>query len=155
MSFSSADCPRARESVSAQLDRELPELELDRLENHLRVCPECSTWAEQVRDLTVRLREAALEVPAEGFGFVRPRRSRSWAVSSAVALASAAAVVATIFVAPARQHTSLGPLGSFDAAQPRSTRYDVPLTSPYPHPLDLLIPGASSVVTAQWPVRPL
>jgi predicted anti-sigma-YlaC factor YlaD len=155
VSLSFSDCSRARESVSAQLDRELPELELDRLQNHLRVCPECSTWAEQVRDVTARLREATLEVPAEGFAFVRPRRSRSWTVSSAVALASAAAVVATIFVAPGRQHTSLGSLSSFDAAQPRSTRYDVALTSPYPHPLDFLIPGAASVVTAQWPVRPL
>lgn len=92
------DCSRARESVSVQLDGELAELELDRLETHLRICPECSAWAEQVRDVTRRLREASLEVPAERLVLLRHRRS--WRVGSAVALASAAAVVATMFVTP-------------------------------------------------------
>src|SRR5438876_12219743 len=95
------DCSRERESVSVQLDGELVELELDRLETHLRICPECSAWAEQVRDVTRRLREAGLEVPAERF--VLPRYRRGWRVGSAVALASAAAVVATMFVAPGQQ----------------------------------------------------
>jgi hypothetical protein len=94
--FSSTDCARARESVSVQLDGELPELELDRLETHLRFCPDCSAWAEEVRDITLRLRAAGSEEPAERF--VLPRGGRRWTVSSAVALASAAAVVATMFV---------------------------------------------------------
>jgi predicted anti-sigma-YlaC factor YlaD len=101
------DCSRARESVSVQLDGELAELELDRLETHLRICPECSAWAEQVRDVTRRLREASLEVPAERFAL--PRYRRSWRVGSAVALASAAAVVATMFVAPSGNRGSLTP----------------------------------------------
>jgi predicted anti-sigma-YlaC factor YlaD len=105
VSFLATDCARARESVSVQLDGELPELELDRLETHLRICPECSSWAGQVRDITQQLRGVALEVPAESF--VLPQRSRRWAVSSAVALASAAAVVATMFVTPG-QHPSVG-----------------------------------------------
>jgi predicted anti-sigma-YlaC factor YlaD len=92
------DCARARESVSVQLDGELPELELDRLETHLRICPECSAWAEEVRGTTLLLREAGLEAPAEAV--VLPRRGRRWRVSSAVALASAAAVVATMFFTP-------------------------------------------------------
>jgi predicted anti-sigma-YlaC factor YlaD len=104
--FSSADCARVRESVSVQLDGELPELELDRLETHLRFCPECSTWADEVHDLTLRLREASLEMPASRFAL--PRRRRSWRVSSAVALASAAAVVATMFVSPSGQRASVG-----------------------------------------------
>ena len=58
MSFPATDCARARESVSAQLDGELPELELDRLETHLLICPACTAWAEEVRDVTWRLREA-------------------------------------------------------------------------------------------------
>ena len=107
MSFLPADCARARESVSVQLDGELPELELDRLETHLRICPECSAWAEQVREVTQRLRAAALEVPAERF--VLPRRSRRWAVSSGVALASAAAVVATMFFTPGQRPASSSP----------------------------------------------
>jgi predicted anti-sigma-YlaC factor YlaD len=91
------DCARARESVSAQLDGELSELELDRVEAHLLICPECSAWANGVRDVTAQLRAAPLEEPATG-RFVRPRFGRSWRISSAVAVASAAAVVATMFV---------------------------------------------------------
>jgi predicted anti-sigma-YlaC factor YlaD len=91
-------CARARESVSAQLDGELSAHELDHLENHLLICPECSAWAEQARNVTARLREAVLEVPAERFGF--SRRPPGWRVGSAVALASAADVVATMFFAP-------------------------------------------------------
>ena len=100
MSFLAKDCARARESVSAQLDGELPELEFEYLETHLCFCPDCSTWAEQVGALTRQLRDVALEVPE---GLVPARRSRRLAVSGAVALASAAAVVATMFVAPGQQ----------------------------------------------------
>jgi predicted anti-sigma-YlaC factor YlaD len=100
--FSSTDCARARESVSAQLDDELSEPGLDRLETHLLLCPACTAWAEEVRSMTGSLREAPLEVPVvAGFGWAR--RSRRWAVSGSVALASAAAVVATMFVSPGQQ----------------------------------------------------
>lgn len=105
MQLPETNCARARESVSAQLDNELPESEFDRLEAHLLVCPDCSVWAEQVRDATAQLRATRLEEPVERL--VLPRRGRSWRVGSAVALVSAAAVVATMFVAPARR-TSLG-----------------------------------------------
>jgi anti-sigma factor RsiW len=103
----STDCARARESVSVQLDGELSETELDRLETHLRFCPECSAWAEHVRDVTLCLREASVEVPADTF--VLPRHSRTWRVSSAVALGSAAAVVATMFFGPGGQEASVPP----------------------------------------------
>jgi predicted anti-sigma-YlaC factor YlaD len=95
------NCARARESLSAQLDGELPEVEVDRLETHLLICPDCSEWAEQVRDVTSWLRATPLEEPAGRF--VLPRLRRSWRVSSAVAVASAAAVVATMFVAPGQR----------------------------------------------------
>ena len=101
------DCVRARESVSVQLDGELPEPGLDRLQTHLRFCPECSAWADQVRDVTLRLREASVEAPSSA-GFVLPRHTRRWRVSSAVALASAAAVVAAMFVASGRHGTAVG-----------------------------------------------
>jgi len=103
VSFPTTDCARARESVSAQLDGELPELELDRLETHLLICPACTAWAEEARDVTWRLREAGLEEPAGRF--VLPRLRRGLRVSSAVAVASAAAVVATMFVAPGQTGT--------------------------------------------------
>jgi predicted anti-sigma-YlaC factor YlaD len=105
VSFLAKDCARARESVSVQLDGELSEFALDSLETHLRICPECSTWAEQVRDTTRQLREASLEAPAHRL--MVPRRGRSWRVSSAVALTSAAAVVATMFVSPSGNRASV------------------------------------------------
>ena len=101
MQLQPTDCARARESVSAQLDGELPEQELDRLETHLLLCPDCSAWAQQVRDVTLQLRESPLEAPAERF--VLPRLRRSWRVGSAVAVTSAAAVVATMFFAPGQR----------------------------------------------------
>jgi predicted anti-sigma-YlaC factor YlaD len=134
------NCARARESLSAQLDGELSELEVDRLETHLLICPKCSTWAEQVRDVTAWLREVPLEEPAGRFAL--PRLRRSWRVSSAVAVASAAAVVATMFVAPAQragsQQAGLQVTGFVGAAGqhftiPRLTRLEdgmfVPVTT--------------------------
>jgi anti-sigma factor RsiW len=98
VSYPATDCACARESISAQLDGELPERDLDRLETHLRLCPACTAWAEEVRQVTRQLREASLETPLERF--VHPRLRRSWRVGSAVAVASAAALVATMFFAP-------------------------------------------------------
>lgn len=98
MSFPATDCAFARESISAELDGELSEPELARLESHLRVCPACTAWAEEVQEFTLQLRDARPESPLERFSL--PRLRRSWRVSSAVAVASAAAVVATMFFAP-------------------------------------------------------
>jgi predicted anti-sigma-YlaC factor YlaD len=84
-----------------QLDGELPEQDFDRVETHLRFCPECSAWAEQMRDVTLRLRDSRVEVPAGGF--MPSRHTRRWRVGSAVALAAAAAVVAAMFVAPGQR----------------------------------------------------
>jgi anti-sigma factor RsiW len=106
VSFPATDCACARESLSAQLDGELAERELDRLETHLLICPACTAWAEEVRDVTWHLREAALEEPAERIVLPRLRRG-AWRVSSAVALVSAAAVVATMFVSPSGQRASV------------------------------------------------
>ena len=84
-----------------QLDGELPEQDFDRVETHLRFCPECSAWADQVRGVTLALRDRRLELPAGSS--VLPRQTRRWRVASAVAVASAAAVVAAMFVAPGQR----------------------------------------------------
>ena len=86
MQLPETNCARARESLSAQLDGELPELEVDRLETHLLICPDCSEWAAQLRDVTSWLRATPHEEPAARFAL--PRLRRSWRVSSAVAVAS-------------------------------------------------------------------
>ncbi len=106
-----------------QLDGELSEQDFDRLETHLRFCPECSAWADQVRDVTLQLRDTRLEVPAGRL--VLARQSRRWKVGSAVALASAAAVVAAMFVAPG-QRLSVNsrnrglPVSHFAGGQPQT-----------------------------------
>ena len=61
MSLPPTYCARARESISAQLDGELPESEAGRLELHLLVCPDCAAWAEDVQGTTDWLREAPWE----------------------------------------------------------------------------------------------
>lgn len=106
MTFSPTDCDRARESFSAELDEELPELERERLSLHLIGCPDCSAWAAEVRDATRRLREATLEAPPRRV--VLPKRGRRWTVGPAVAVSSAAALVASLVVAIGPQSASLG-----------------------------------------------
>ncbi len=153
MQLPETTCARARESVSARLDDELPDLEFDRLEAHLLVCPDCSAWAEQARDLTARLRATSLEDPMERL--VLPGRGRSLRVSSAVAVAAAAAVVATMFFASGGQNASLG---SLVTGAPRSDpTYDVAAGVVYPpHPaLGTTILGVSEPRVASRPVRAL
>jgi anti-sigma factor RsiW len=97
------NCARTRESISAQLDGELPELELARLETHLLICPECSAWAEDVEEATRRLRGACLEVPVASYGVARHGRRLVGASLPAVAATVAAASVAAILALhPAR-----------------------------------------------------
>lgn len=106
MTFSPEDCNLARASVSAELDGELPELERERLLAHLRACAGCSAWAAEVEDATRRLREATLEAPA--VSVTLPRRGRRWTVGPAVAVSSAAALVASVVVAIGPQDVSIG-----------------------------------------------
>jgi predicted anti-sigma-YlaC factor YlaD len=150
VSFPATDCSCAREAISAQLDGELSETGLDRLETHLRVCPACTAWADEVREFTLQLRDAGLETPLERF--ILPRLRRSWRVGSAVAVASAAAVVATMFFAPARQQASLGSLASLADAKPT---YDVAAGVVYPpHAvLGSMILGGSEPSVVPRPVR--
>ena len=107
MEMSRTDCALARESVSADLDGELLELDLHRLEAHLRVCADCSAWAEHVTATTTQLRQAPVEAPA-AVAFEPARRGRTWRVGPAVAAAPAAALVAAIAVALGGAHGSLG-----------------------------------------------
>ena len=95
MSFPATDCARAREAISAQLDGELSELDLEWQRAHLRVCADCSAWAEDVQLATHWLREAPLEEPAIGFARPRLRPARGTA-SAALVAAAAASLVAVL-----------------------------------------------------------
>lgn len=110
MDISGKECARARESVSADLDRELQELDRRRLQAHLRVCADCSAWAGRVRATTAQLREAPFEAsPAAVFDV--PRRGRPWRVGAALVIAPAAALAASVvFSLGATQHGFFGNL---------------------------------------------
>jgi len=53
-------CARVREQVSLELDGELSQLEQRMLAAHLERCSACETYADDVRDLTERIRSAPL-----------------------------------------------------------------------------------------------
>jgi predicted anti-sigma-YlaC factor YlaD len=53
-------CARVREQVSLELDDELSQLEQRMLTAHLERCAACATYADDVRDLTERMRSAPL-----------------------------------------------------------------------------------------------
>jgi anti-sigma factor RsiW len=88
------ECVRARESVSAQLDGELSELDALRLEFHLRDCPACSAWALELREATDQLRRASLEVPSVSVAL--PGRSHRQTGVLALAAAGAAMAAAAV-----------------------------------------------------------
>ena len=98
MSIPAEHCARVRESISAQLDGELPEPESDRLELHLLVCPYCSAWADEVQGATHWLREAPWEEPA--IGFAPPRRVRTRAAAPLALVAAAAASLVAVLGFP-------------------------------------------------------
>jgi len=113
MEMSRADCALARESVSADLDGELSELDIRRLRAHLRVCADCSEWAEHVTVMIAKIRDAELEKPAVTFA-LEPRRARR--IGSALAAVPAAAFVAAVavFLGTAQQ-------GSISRERPATT----------------------------------
>jgi predicted anti-sigma-YlaC factor YlaD len=88
------ECVQARESASARLDGELPELDDVRLDAHLRGCADCRAFADELAALAAELRAAPLERP-ETVVFSPRRRHmpaiRMQSVAAAVALVAAAA----------------------------------------------------------------
>lgn len=84
------ECSRARESMSAQLDNELSELDSARLSVHLRACPACTACALEMAAVAARLRTAALEQPARPIELPRRHGLRVTARAAAAAVAVAA-----------------------------------------------------------------
>jgi predicted anti-sigma-YlaC factor YlaD len=93
------ECVQARESASARLDGELPELDDVRLNAHLRGCAECRVFTEDLAALAAELRAAPQERPA--IVIFAPRRRRVPAIrlqTAAAALALVAAAAGSSFV---------------------------------------------------------
>jgi len=84
------ECSRARESMSAQLDLELSELDSARLSAHLRECPACTAYALELAAVAARLRTAALEQPGRPIELPQRHGLRVTARAAAAAVAVAA-----------------------------------------------------------------
>jgi len=120
------ECVQARESASARLDGELPELDGVRLDAHLRGCADCRAFAEQAAALAAELRAAPLERP-EAPVFTARRR-----LTQALRLQGAAAAVALVAVAAGSSFVlgrALGtgvprPVAAVSAASPQNLDAD-------------------------------
>jgi predicted anti-sigma-YlaC factor YlaD len=86
-------CDRAREYASLRLDGELSDFERALLDSHLDRCPSCRAFADDLVDLTGRLRNAPLEQPS--IAVALPRR-RFVALRGIQVGAAAAAVVSVL-----------------------------------------------------------
>ena len=114
------ECSRARESMSAQLDLELSELDSARLSAHLRDCPACTACAIEMAAIAGRLRTAALEQP--GRAIELPQRQRFRVTARAAAAAVAVAAGASLALGHA--------LGSSSSPRPSAAR--APVREPIP-----------------------
>jgi predicted anti-sigma-YlaC factor YlaD len=99
---SAIECVQARESASARLDGELPELDEARLTAHLRDCADCRAFAEDAAALAATLRTAPLERPetpvADLPSYRGPLRAiRMQSAVAAVALVAVAAAASFVF----------------------------------------------------------
>src|SRR5438270_7845497 len=88
---SSHPCDSARELLSLQLDRELPEFDRARLDAHVERCAACRGFGAEIGAVTTTLREAPLEevrfrVSIPRRRFVSIRALQAGAAAAAVAL---------------------------------------------------------------------
>jgi predicted anti-sigma-YlaC factor YlaD len=89
----SLSCQRVREQVSLLLDDELSQLERRMLTAHLRRCPECAAYSDDVTRFTDQLRYAPLEPLERQIVVHRPRRRPAVRLQAAVAAAFAFAAL--------------------------------------------------------------
>ena len=117
-------CARVREQASLELDGELSQLEQRMLVAHLERCGACATYADDVRDLTDRIRSAPLHSLRRPVVVRRRRRHLSATrlqVGVAAALALAALGLGTQLAAtPAHEGTLARFEGQPDLSPPGS-----------------------------------
>jgi hypothetical protein len=88
-------CNRTRQHVSLRLDRQLSELEVAVMDNHLARCPACRSFADELEGVTAALRDADLVEPPIHFDV--PRKPARVGLPRAGAVAAAAILVAVAF----------------------------------------------------------
>jgi anti-sigma factor RsiW len=106
-------CARVREQVSLELDGELSQLEQRMLVAHLERCSACATYADDVRDLTDRMRSAPLHSMRRPIVVRRTRRLSTTRIQAGIAAAFALAALGLgtqLAASPARE----GTLARFD-----------------------------------------
>jgi predicted anti-sigma-YlaC factor YlaD len=91
-------CDSARELLSLQLDDELAELDIARLDAHLEYCPSCRMFRDEINAATTALRQAPLEdvrfrVSIPRRRFVSIRTLQAGAAAAAVALVAALSAI--------------------------------------------------------------
>ena len=163
VTFIRMDCARARESVSARLDGELPDLECERLEAHLRECGDCSHWAERVADATRQLREARLEVPETSSASLALLRYRRTGTRALTVVATAAAAIMAGLVVLSPQNSSVGSprtlsAGEYSNLPDRSNPLrgiDPRVLDSRLYALDSLLAGTAPGPRLQGGIRPL
>jgi predicted anti-sigma-YlaC factor YlaD len=108
------ECVQARESASARLDGELPELDEVRLTAHLLGCADCRAFADEAGALAAGLRTAPLERPETPSSVLLPHRGPL----RAIRMQSAAAAVALVVVAAGASFVFGRALGTTGTAPP-------------------------------------
>jgi anti-sigma factor RsiW len=102
-------CTRVREQVSLELDGELSQLEQRMLATHLERCARCAAYADDVRDVTERIRNAPRAIMQQPV-VVRRRRPLTTVrlqVGVAAAFALAALGLGTQLAASTESQSSL------------------------------------------------
>jgi predicted anti-sigma-YlaC factor YlaD len=104
-------CNRTRQHVSLRLDKQLSELEVAVMENHLARCPACRSFADELEGVTEALRDADLVEPP--IHFEVPHRPARVGMTRAGAATAAAVLVAV----------ALGAVAGLGPNAPVSDRY--------------------------------
>lgn len=106
----SADCERARQWASIELDGELSTFERVLLRAHLAHCPPCRAFREQTGGLTHALRAAPLEQLEQPIQIGRMRRRlRLRLAPAAAAMAVAFVGLGSVLATSAVRSSSVGP----------------------------------------------
>jgi anti-sigma factor RsiW len=120
VAYSQTVCTRVREQVSLELDGELSQLEQRMLATHIERCPTCAAYAEDVRDVTDRIRNAPRAVMQRPVVVrrLRPLTAVRLQVGAAAALALAALGLGTQLAASTEPHSTLAQFEGRPALNP-------------------------------------
>jgi predicted anti-sigma-YlaC factor YlaD len=116
-----ADCARARQQLSLQVDSELSEFEHVLLNAHLTRCDDCRAFKQGIAGLTKALRAVPVETPAISFQPPRRRARLDVVLAGSLRAGSAAAAIAVVAITGLiALNGSTGPVAAVDLEQARA-----------------------------------